>query len=182
MHMPIRMQIFVSLSNNTIVLFSRDLPKVTHAPKTSVHKKHPKNILWEEKHVHRYLGQTSLLSHTNVHDYATSNFQTHMKSDVPKHLKPLNSLPNAKYWILKQSPRLKFSSACLPACLHACLISFEKLEVKWCNTWSLALLQLQTHHWNVPFRVPPSAHCSSFFFFCLKDSSSSSCNKAIMRW
>ena len=37
------------LLNSTVVLFSRDPPKVAHAPKTAAHKKHP---LCEEKHVH----------------------------------------------------------------------------------------------------------------------------------
>ena len=36
-----------------VVLFSRDPPKVVHNPKTSTHKKHPTNILLEEKHAHR---------------------------------------------------------------------------------------------------------------------------------
>ena len=39
-------------SNSRVVLFSRDPPKVAHAPKTATHKKHPTNILLKEKHVH----------------------------------------------------------------------------------------------------------------------------------
>ena len=34
------------------VLLSRDPPKVAHAPKTAAHKKHPMDILHEEKYVH----------------------------------------------------------------------------------------------------------------------------------
>jgi len=41
------------LLNSTVVLFSRDPPKVAHAPKTAAHKKHPMNILCKEKHIHR---------------------------------------------------------------------------------------------------------------------------------
>ena len=42
----------VHASNSMVVLFSRNLPKVAHAPKTAAHKKHPTNILHKEKHIH----------------------------------------------------------------------------------------------------------------------------------
>ena len=40
------------LSNSTVVLLSRDPPKLAHAPKTATHKMHPADILCEEKHIH----------------------------------------------------------------------------------------------------------------------------------
>ena len=43
----------IQKSNSTAVLFSRDPPKMAHAPKTATHKKHPMNILGKEKHAHR---------------------------------------------------------------------------------------------------------------------------------
>ena len=33
-------------------IYSRDPSKVVHAPKTATNKKHPTNILREEKHIH----------------------------------------------------------------------------------------------------------------------------------
>jgi len=42
-----------TLLNSIVILFSKDPPKVVHAPKTAAHKKHPTNILRKEKHIHR---------------------------------------------------------------------------------------------------------------------------------
>ena len=45
-------QLIQYVSNSMVVLFSRDPSKVPRAPKTAVHKNHPKNILSKEKQVH----------------------------------------------------------------------------------------------------------------------------------
>ena len=42
-------------STISVVLFSRDPPKVVRTPKTATFEKYPTNILCKEKHVHRII-------------------------------------------------------------------------------------------------------------------------------
>ena len=47
----------------------------------------------------------------------------------------------------KKSPKLEFR-------LPACLITFERLEAKRRNIWSLNFATITNYQWNVPFQVP----------------------------
>ena len=115
-------------------------PKVAHAPKTAAHKKHPMNILHEEKYVHRII--VLALPKLNI-AFKTTKW-----------------IPNGKYQILK-------SQELLSACLPACLITFERLKAKRRNTWSPNLAIITNSLWNVPFWVPKFVYplrLISFFF------------------
>ena len=101
---------------NSVVVLTVWLLK-WHTPlKLPAIKKLSTNFLHEEKHVHKML---LALQKPNIV------------------FKMSKSLPNAKHWILRNPWNWNFwLLVCLPAYLPTYLITFKKLEVKGCNTWS----------------------------------------------
>ena len=118
------------------------MPKVVHTPKTAAHKKHPMDILYEEKHVHGIVLALAMILLT---------------------IRPnSNQMSNAEFY--KSHLNWNFH---LPACLPICLITFKRLEAKRRNTWSPNFATITNSPVICAFLgskvCMPSAPCSFFY-------------------